>query len=191
MTNRTQWYAEYERILKGIDVQPKLVAFAEAATKKVIDEVGLYYIVDPWANMLVDHRVISEYVFSLAVYGDLFVEKVIPGGTEAVLKTVVLPAATMFRIETTKGKLVEFQQSKDGPDYKAIAINEDSETAVRFPPNNIVHFRMAINPKECYGYTGSIMRVNPDLWTQLCMDRVVSEMKASLSSIWTAGSAAA
>lgn len=63
----------------------------------------------------------------------------------------ILPYETMFRIETTKGKLIEFQQSKTGPDYQSLTkYNIETATpeqlaesyAMRFSPKQIVHIRV-------------------------------------------------
>lgn len=83
-----------------------------------------------------------------AVFGDVFVE-LLPSWCQ------MLPCDTVYRIETVKGKLLEFQQSRIGPDYVALTKQNVEECkdensslhAIRFHPNKIVHIR----PK-CYKY---------------------------------------
>ena len=100
---------------------------------------------------------------SLLLYGDLFYELVIsldaPG--DGILKLTKLPAESMYRIETTKGKVVEFQQSKEGPDYQSltrapVTQSTDQEimqaTAIRFAPEQIVHIRIGDDRKTFYPY---------------------------------------
>jgi hypothetical protein len=59
---------------------------------------------------------------NLCIAGDWFVEIVVnpDNPKEGVYRAVPLPPETMYRIETVKGKLIEFQQSKEGPDYQAL-----------------------------------------------------------------------
>lgn len=73
-------------------------------------------------------------------YGDLFLEVV--GDEDGPLCYQNLAPATMFRIETVSGELIEFLQSKEGPDYAAIAANRKSETVIRFSPEAILHFKL-------------------------------------------------
>lgn len=104
---------------------------------------------------------------NLCISGDFFVEIVVnpDNPKEGIYKTVPLPPETMYRIETVKGRLVEFQQSKEGPDYQAITkpIDEQNEkelaqtTAIRFSPSQIVHFRIGDDRKTFYPYGQSLI----------------------------------
>lgn len=76
----------------------------------------------------------------------------------------ILPPETVFRIQTTKGNLLEFQQSKEGPDYASllrVPIDKMTEkdfveaTALRFKPEEIVHVRRA--PYNAGGYGTSLL----------------------------------
>jgi hypothetical protein len=67
----------------------------------------------------------------------------------------------MYRIETTKGKVVEFQQSKEGPDYQSLTrapVVQATEqeiaqaTAIRFSPEQVVHARLGDDRKTFYPY---------------------------------------
>jgi intein/homing endonuclease len=105
---------------------------------------------------------------SLCIFGDLFLEIIInlDNPKEGIYKTVPLPPETMYRIETVKGKTLEFQQSKEGPDYQAIVrcpVEEvdDNElnntTAIRFATNQIVHFKIGDDRKTFYPYGQSLI----------------------------------
>lgn len=72
----------------------------------------------------------------------------------------------MYRIETTKGKVIEFQQGKEGPDFNAIqkspiATATEQElaqsNAVRFTPEQIVHLRIGDHRKSFYPYGVSLI----------------------------------
>jgi hypothetical protein len=104
---------------------------------------------------------------NLCVNGDHFLEIIInpENPEEGVYKTSTLPAETMYRIETTRGKLIEFQQSKEGPDYTSLtnpidlSSNRDMEksTAIRFSPYQIIHFRIGEDRKTFYPYGVSLI----------------------------------
>jgi hypothetical protein len=100
--------------------------------------------------------------------GDLFLENVIDteNPSAGIIKVDILPADSMYRIETTKGKLLEFQQSKEGPDYQSLSrveITKATEqdlaqaTALRFAPEQIVHMRIGDDRKTFYPYGVSII----------------------------------
>lgn len=105
---------------------------------------------------------------SLLLYGDLFYELVInlDNPSDGVLKIQRLPPESMYRIETTKGKVVEFQQSKEGPDYQSlvrapVTVATDQEiqmaTAIRFASEQIVHMRINEDRKQYYPYGSSVV----------------------------------
>lgn len=105
---------------------------------------------------------------NLCIMGDHFLDLVInpDNPKEGIYRAVSLPCETMYRIETVKGKLIEFQQSKEGPDYQAIvrgSVTEltDSElnqtTAIRFAPNQIIHFRIGDDRKTFFPYGQSLI----------------------------------
>lgn len=105
---------------------------------------------------------------SLLLYGDLFYELVLnlDNPDDGILKCVRLPADSMYRIETTKGKVVEFQQSKEGPDYQSltrapVVQATDQEimmaTAIRFAPEQIIHMRIGDDRKTFYPYGVSMV----------------------------------
>lgn len=105
---------------------------------------------------------------NLCIFGDWFVELVInpDNPKEGVYRAVPLPPETMYRIETVKSRLVEFQQSKEGPDYQSIVRGPVSDlndtelaqtTAIRFAPNQIIHFRIGDDRKTFYPYGQSLI----------------------------------
>lgn len=104
----------------------------------------------------------------LCIYGDEFWEKITnpenPSG--GIVKVKPLPAETMFRIETTKGKLIEFQQNRDAPDYQSLMKSDPliapehelmQSTGLRFAPDQIVHIRINDNRKTFYPYGVSLI----------------------------------
>lgn len=105
---------------------------------------------------------------NLCIFGDWFVEIIInpDNPKEGIQGTLALPPEQMYRIETIKGKLIEFQQSKEGPDYDSIKRSSlgsqtDAElrqtTAIRFPPSQIIHFRIGDDRKTFYPYGQSLI----------------------------------
>jgi hypothetical protein len=105
---------------------------------------------------------------SLLLFGDLFYELVInlDEPKDGVAKITRLPPESMYRIETTKGKVVEFQQSKEGPDYQSLTrapVVQATEqeiaqaTAIRFSPEQVVHARLGDDRKTFYPYGVSMV----------------------------------
>lgn len=114
-----------------------------------------------------NRRIWSDFK-SLLLYGDLFYELVInlDNPKDGVMKITRLPCESMYRIETTKGKVVEFQQSKEGPDYQSLtrapvthATDQEiaQATAIRFSPEQVVHARLGDDRKTFYPYGVSIV----------------------------------
>ena len=105
---------------------------------------------------------------SLLLYGDLFYELVtnLDNPADGILKIQRLPPESIYRIETTKGKVVEFQQSKEGPDYQSLvrapvtqATDQEIQmaTAIRFAPEQVVHVRINEDRKQFYPYGSSVI----------------------------------
>lgn len=124
-----------------------------------------------------------KWTKQLLTFGDFFIELVIdPENPDlGILSVQDLPPDTMYRIETIKGKLIEFQQSKTGPDEVALGRVDplsatESEllqgTAIRFAPESIVHFRIGDERREFYPYGVSIVdnAKNPANTLRLCED---------------------
>lgn len=105
---------------------------------------------------------------NLLTYGDLFYELIInhESPKDGIYKIHSLPPDSMYRIETTKGRVIEFQQSKEGPDYTAIIqspVTQASDatllssTAIRFSPEQIVHIRLGEDRRSFYPYGVSVI----------------------------------
>ncbi|MHA2427804.1 MAG: portal protein [Candidatus Hermodarchaeia archaeon] len=109
-----------------------------------------------------------NHVKRLCIFGDGFFELLTnpDNPKDGILKMQELPPDSMYRIETTKCRLVEFQQGKDGPDYQALTRNEVTKateadlqqaTAIRFAPKQVIHFRIGDDRKAFYPYGQSLI----------------------------------
>lgn len=105
---------------------------------------------------------------NLYKYGDTFLEVIIDieNPKRGIVKLQMLPADSMYRIETIKGRLIEFQQSKEGPDYNSLARVDvlkatESElrqaTALRFTPEQIIHMKIGDDRRTFYPYGVSMI----------------------------------
>ena len=119
-------------------------------------------------NMLNIDRKVWGWSKSLYCMGDLFLELIIdPNDPKAgIIGATELPAESVFRIETTKGKVVEFQQAKEGPDYESLTrapITHATEAelqqsrALRFAPQQIVHMKIGDDRRTFYPYGQSLI----------------------------------
>jgi len=97
------------------------------------------------------------------IKGDSFLELIMnPEHPEdGILKLAELQPEFMHRIETTRGRLLEFQQSTGGPDYSVISNNnpeaEKASIVTRFDPNQIVHIRIGDDRQNFYPYGQSLI----------------------------------
>lgn len=134
--------------------------------KEITEE--LEYLLFHRRMLNLDQKKVWNRAKNLFINGDDFLELVInlENPKEGVINIVPLPADTMYRIETTKGRLVEFQQSKEGPDYDSLArvdITQATEAdleqskAIRFAPDQIVHLRIGDDRKTFYPYGVSLV----------------------------------
>ncbi|MCK9459660.1 MAG: portal protein [Proteobacteria bacterium] len=109
-----------------------------------------------------------NYVKNTCIQGDHFFEVVIDAENpkKGVVALLPLPPDSMYRIETTKGKLVEFQQSNEGPDYQSLTrvpVTQATEadlmqaTAVRFTADQIVHTKIGDDRRTFYPYGVSLI----------------------------------
>lgn len=115
-----------------------------------------------------DQKKLWNYFKNLFVFGDSFFEIIINPDkpSDGVMNIMPLPADSMYRIETTKGKLLEFQQSKEGPDYQSLSKVEVTKatmadlqqaTAIRFAAEQIIHIRVGDDRKTFYPYGISLI----------------------------------
>jgi len=111
---------------------------------------------------------IWSWAKNLYKYGDFFLEIVTDPSEpkRGVLKIQPLPSDSIYRIETIKGKLIEFQQSKEGPDFNSLARVEvtkasqaelEQATALRFVPEQIIHMKVGDDRKSFYPYGVSVI----------------------------------
>lgn len=135
----------------------------KAKDKGVKDEAEflLHEVLDIEENLWSD-------VKNLCLLGDTFWEAIVndQNPKAGIVKLQRLPADSMYRIETTKGKLMEFQQSKEGPDYQSLARVEVTKatdadlmqaTALRFTPEQIIHMKIGDDRKTFYPYGVSLI----------------------------------
>jgi hypothetical protein len=115
-----------------------------------------------------DQKRVWDMAKRLFIMGDFFYEVVIntESPKEGILNLVPLPPDSMYRMETTKGRLVEFQQSKEGPDYQSLSRVEVTQatdadlqqaTAIRFSPEQIIHIKIGDDRKTFYPYGVSLI----------------------------------
>src|SRR5581483_909446 len=115
-----------------------------------------------------DQRTMWDKAKRLFIKGDLFWEVVInpDNPKEGVYRINDLPPETMFRIETIKGKVLEFQQSKEQPDYQAIVkapiqtateMELQQSMAIRFAPEQIIHLKIGDYRRTFYPYGVSLI----------------------------------
>ena len=138
----------------------------ECANKEIVDELEYVFFNRSMLNF--DQQTMWDKAKRLFIKGDLFLELVInpDNPKEGVYKVMDLPCETMYRIETIKGKVIEFQQSKEAPDYQALVkapidTATDSElqqsTAIRFSPEQIIHIRIGDYRRTFYPYGVSLI----------------------------------
>lgn len=119
-------------------------------------------------KMLNLNRKVWQMVKKLCIFGDGFYELITDpeNPKDGILKMQELPADSMYKIVTTKGRIVEFQQSKEGPDYQALTrsdVTRASEqelmqsTAIRFAPSQVIHMYLGDDRKTYYPYGQSLI----------------------------------
>jgi hypothetical protein len=182
-SNRRLRYKHCEKFIANkADVFADFLSKTSALTDKVYKEaVGpLFTTKRVWRDLpdvnhlkaIFSRRKIGFLVFDACLYGDFFGEIVLDNDNHWVGKPITwctLPCDSIYRIETVKGKLLEFQQSKESPDYASLSratIDKASQeelaksTAVRFRPNQIVHIR--INCRKYHPYGTSCLEKESD-----------------------------
>lgn len=115
-----------------------------------------------------DQKKMWKIAKDLFCNGDEFWEVVInpENPKEGVADFQRLPANSMYRIESTKGRLIEFQQSQEGPDYNSLKSVEVSQatdadlqqaTALRFAPEQVIHIKIGDDRHDFYPYGVSLI----------------------------------
>jgi len=137
----------------------------ECKNKKIKQELEFLFF---HRDMLNIDRRLGSWAKNLFIFGDFFLELILNPNNpkDGILKAMPLPPESMFRIETTKCRVIEFQQSKEGPDLNALnrtKIEDAPEaelaqsTAIRFHPDQIVHMRIGEDRKDFYPYGVSML----------------------------------
>lgn len=182
ITNRSSRYKEYERLRNVPEIEMAMEIYADEACQ--IGENG--HIFDVQANNehvkeelewlffhrkmlnLDDPTVGWNLVKKLFIFGDHFAELIInpENPKDGILGMMDLPCESMYRIETTQGKLIEFQQSNEGPDYQSLTrapVPQATEseimqtTALRFTAEQLIHWRVGDERKTFYPYGVSLI----------------------------------
>jgi hypothetical protein len=133
---------------------------------EIVDELN--YLLFHRKMLNFDQKKVWDMAKQLFIFGDYFYEIIIdPENPKAgIVNLTPLPADSMYRIETTKGKLIEFQQSKEGPDWNSLArveITQATEadlqqaTAIRFAPEQVIHIKIGDDRKTFYPYGVSLI----------------------------------
>lgn len=136
------------------------------SNQEIVEELEFLFFSKKMLNF--DQKKMWNIAKRLFIYGDFFFEVVIDpeNPKDGIINLVPLPPDSMYRIETTKGKLVEFQQSREGPDYQSLARVEVTQateadlqqaTAIRFAPEQIIHIRIGDDRKTFYPYGVSLI----------------------------------
>lgn len=161
-------YDHYDRMLVGdVKLSEELWDRSQEITLRVHSALNLKnypHGAENYRNPFSIFR-LQHIVYELARLGDWFGEILAEPGKPPV-RYIGLGAETVYRIETTKGRLLEFQQSTIGPDYAAIARCpvekcDESETnrrwnwtgplpapVIRFRPEQILHLRTRYRNEE-------------------------------------------
>ena len=119
-------------------------------------------------KMLNLNRRAWQMVKKLCIFGDAFYELITDPDEpkQGILKIQELPPDSVFKIVTTKGRVVEFQQSKEGPDYQSLARSQVTQatnvelmqsTAIRFAPPQVVHMYLGDDRRTFYPYGQSLI----------------------------------
>lgn len=180
VTNRQSRYKEYERLRNVPEIETSMTIMADEACQKgennhVLEIIckneeikkELEFLFFNRKMLNIDRKIWSATKNTL-IQGDFFYELVIdPDNPKlGILKIQELPCDSIYRIETTKGKLIEFQQSKEGPDYESLTrapITQATEAelqqakALRFAPEQIVHIKIGDDRKLFYPYGQSLV----------------------------------
>ena len=184
LTNRQERYKKYRTLL------PKHEATIDKLVEKVKDLCK-----SPsksiWGKQTSTE--LRSHITNLLVYGDHFVLLMYDRKNcrDGITNLFPLLPDTMYRIKTTRGQLVEFQQSQIGyPDYKAVAekplgkkkewydgsvSQETMQPVVRFRSDEIVHFRLANNIVGFRPYGVSVIEDIEDGVDVLSEDYVIAK----------------
>ena len=195
-TDRKARYLEYDRMENIPEISSSLDTYADEIT--VPDVNGKIFDVKTpnngikkeleWLfnNMLhLDDGTLWSWARNICKNGDIFLEIIINSEHPeyGIQKIMELPPETMYRIETVRGRLIEFQQSYLGPDYQAVvndikSNNQENKqqtiniptfaymtttgefptsNTIRFTPQQIIHMKIGNKRRGFYPYGISIL----------------------------------
>jgi len=166
MINRKDRYKVYEELLDDQKIYQEIVDASNKVMKIVKAEL-------PWVSFL--------EAFNLLLYGDSFFEECLDESFSDDLN--LLPVEKVYRIETISGKLLEFQQSDTGPDYKAIAGSESSKV-IRFTPDQIIHVKCADTVDQGF-YPYGLPMTEKFIQPEIDIDFVAEASKNLISALTT------
>lgn len=157
--SRRQRYREYE-ILEEMtpEIQAALDTYADEGASKGEDgnviriECKNKEVQKEISFLFFDLIGINEkawgYMRNLCKYGDLFLEHVIdPQNPDlGVLKLQDIDCTTMWRIESRRGQLLEFQQTSSSPDYNVVIHDLQTKWLAQSDPHKDIYWKKRLNP---------------------------------------------
>lgn len=182
ITNRSSRYKEYERLRNVPEIEMAMEIYADeacqigenghifditCANEHVKEELEWLFFHRKMLN-LDDPTVGWNLVKKLFIFGDHFAEILInpENPKDGILGLMDLPCESMYRIESIQGKLIEFQQSNEQPDYNSLTrapVPQATEAeiqqtqALRFTAEQLVHWRIGDERKTFYPYGVSLI----------------------------------
>jgi hypothetical protein len=181
-TDRRSRLMEYDRLENIPEIVRALDIFADEITTpdiegKVFDVVTESQKVKEeveWLfnqNLEIDTEDLWAWTRNLCKNGDIFLEAIINADHPelGILKLNELPPETIYRIETVRGRLLEFQQSYAGPDYQAVlnGIQQNNQTkdevGAAYPNfSPVTTTGTAVNPMTTNKLASQIIRFMPE-----------------------------
>lgn len=109
---RLERYAAYRKMMENPEFAAKVNSLINNVSEVVWKLIAKGNLIPTTQYLPHGYKrmVINPAVRDLTIFGDHFIEILIAGGEPVAVYT--MPVDTMYRIETTKGKLVEFQQGR-------------------------------------------------------------------------------
>ena len=177
ITNRSSRYKEYERLRNVPEIEMAMEIYADEAcqigenkhifdmeikNESVKEELEWLFFHRKMLN-LDDPTVGWNLVKKLFIFGDHFSELIMnpENPKDGILGLMDLPCESMYRIETTQGKLIEFQQSNEQPDYQSLTrapVAQATEAEIQqTTADQIVHWRVGDERKTFYPYGVSLI----------------------------------
>ena len=187
-TDRRARYLEFDRLENVPEISSALDTYADECTVPDIDRKvfivrtknnGVKEELEWYFNDLLKlhcSETLWSWARNLCKNGDLFLELVIDTDNPelGIQRVVELPPETLYRIETVRGRLLEFQQSYMGPDYQALLADLKSKSthadqAVGNLPNSspVTTSGTMANPAHASKNINACIRFRPEQVTHL------------------------